>query len=415
MKNTYLTLAALMWLGTSASAEQKLNDSPFDLTLVGTIKWQASLARIPISLVRLFKNDLSVNFIRTLAKDTFDEIPEDEQIILKNPDKRPGKVALFTDIVWVPNKSLADFVPDESFIKIAYSMLEGTAIPKQWVTILNEKFDLVVVPDEYYQSVYSNSGVRIPIFVCPLGIDFEDSFKEPIKKSPSKPFVFGSSGTFIPRKNYLLLINAFRAEFGNDSSVQLKIHGRNQQKQEIEQIHECIKDSKNIEIINSVLTSADYDNFLKSLDCYVLLSKGEGFSLTPREALAMGKPCIISNNTGHETIAKTNYVYAVPSNIAEPAYYIAFKDYVGYNFNCSVDDARKALREVYSNYALYLEKAQEGRKWVTQYLWSNRKAEFLNLIKPRKVIFGNEDKVTSEFIMTKSEKLFNKYTQLIQK
>ena len=131
---------------------------------------------------------------------------------------------------------------------------------------------------------------------------------------------------------------AFLAEFGTDPSVQLRIHSRSGLKNDfdlqtlknkINRRKEIIKLEKlsfgknqltrNVEILLSSLPGSEYKSFLQSLDCYVLLSRGEGFSLTPREALALGKPCIITNNTAHQTIAKTGFVYVVQSRLPEPA------------------------------------------------------------------------------------------------
>ena len=97
----------------------------------------------------------------------------------------------------------------------------------------------------------------------------------------------------------------------------------------------------------------------------------------------------------------------------EPAFYHAFGREYGHNFNCRVDDVQKALREVYTHYDVYLKKAEIGRTWVEQYLWSNVKTKFLNLIKPHKVIMGNKNMVTDKFIMTTSEELYKKYLQVI--
>ena len=395
---------------------------------MGGIKYRDSLGRLPLALIDLFKDDLSINYVP--SKPDFQDIPAHIQSILKNVDKTPGNVALLFDILWDKKRTPADFVPI-LFIKIAYSMLESNAIPTQWVHILNMKFDLVIVPDEYYQDVYKNSGVTIPIFVQPHGIELEEFLKMSIRQTSQKPFVFGSTGTFMKRKNPELLIEAFYKEFGNNPHIRLKIHGRNVWYDEfnIKALQRKLNPGKrirfsklkngrtmltsNIELILSPLSQKEYSTFFNSLDCYVLLSKGEGFSLTPRESLALGKPCIISDNTAHRTIAQTGFVYAVPSNLEEPAYYANFIGQQGYNFNCSLDDARKALREVYSNYQLYLEKAIEGRKWVEGYLWKNVKTRFLNFIKPKKVLLGEENKVTDDYLMTSSKKLHAQYTQLV--
>ena len=410
-------LGVCILLMSSQLLAENVQHYRYDLTLVGQIKWRASLARLPISVANLFKNDLSINIIRTRGKLDLQDVPEDVQEILKNPDKTPGRVALFFDVLWSPNTVHADHVPQESLVKIAYSELEGTAIPDQWVEALNKQFDLVAVPDEFYKIVYQECGVKIPIFVLPHGIDIEELLLEPVKRHPSSPFVFGLSAMYIPRKNHMRVIEAFQEEFGNDSSVRLKIHGR--WGEEYEVIEKKLHAQKtrnlatNIEVIKAQLDNEQYNDFLKSLDCYVLLSKGEGFSITPREALALGKPCIISNNTAHCTLAKTDYVYAVPAEIKEPALYPVLGGCYGYNFNCTIEDARSALREVYNNFERYVEKAENGRKWVEQYLWKNVKAKFLNLIKPKKVILGEENLVTDDYVMTSSVDLYYKYLNII--
>ncbi len=412
--------------------------SPYDLTILGHVKYRESLARLPIALTNLFKNELSINFIRTPGPYDFSEVPHDVAQILQNSDKTPGNVAILFDELWRLSTTPADFVPKKSFIKIAYSMIEGTAIPQQWVDILNKKFDSVLVPDEYYEEVYYQCGVTIPIFVVAHGIDLEDFLLEKIRTTPSKPFVFGSSGMLIERKNQKLLIEAFHKEFGNDPAVRLKIHGRTSWEFECEMkaIKEIIQGrtptpcplwqktgsngiargihrlTHNIEILHKPFSKKEYKKFLKSLDCYVLLSKGEGFSLTPREALALAKPCIISDNTAHKTIGKTGYVYAVPSEIQEPSLQSGMGGYIGFDFNCRVEDVRKALREVYTHYQKYQAKALEGREWVKQYCWESRKALFLNVIKPDQIILGDKNRITEKYIMTNSLKLYNKYNQL---
>ena len=65
-------------------------------------------------------------------------------------------------------------------------MLESTRIPDEWVNILNKKFDLVIVPDEFYESVYYSSGVKIPIFVLAHGIHLEDFLAQPPKNNTSQ-------------------------------------------------------------------------------------------------------------------------------------------------------------------------------------------------------------------------------------
>ena len=67
---------------------------------------------------------------------------------------------------------------------------------------------------------------------------------------------------------------------------------------------------------------------------------------------------------------------------------------------------------MYNNYSQYLLKARKARKWVKQYRWQNLKQQYLNLVKPREVILGNQNIITNEYLMTNSKKLYYKYKGL---
>ena len=207
------------------------------------------------------------------------------------------------------------------------------------------------------------------------------------------------------------------AEFKNNPYARLKLHGRAADKEYLDNLKKKIRKSKtkNIEIINQVLSATEYLEFLKSLDCMVVLSRGEGFSVPPREALALGLPCILAYNTAHKTLCKSGLFCCVPSQITQPSLLPSSWGYIGNDFNCTVQDVRKALREVYNKYNYYLEKAHEGRSWVQQYTWNNLKPRIINLIKPKKILYGDQDSIANDYFMTKSQVLFKKYTQLYQK
>lgn len=388
------------------------NPTP-DVTFIGSALYSDGICRIPIGLIDSLKNTLDINFIVSGFYNP-ENISEDVKKIIEAKDNRIGKVSFLFDSPWhrwgEPHKS----VP-ESHIKIAYSMLESSRIPQQWVDIFNQKFDAVVVPDDFLIHVYQQSGVRIPIFVVPIGLYLEDFLALPVKKDKNKIFTFGSSGVLIDNKNQSLLIEAFHKTFNNSPHVKLVLHARGGNN--LEKIKRQITrlGAKNIKVIFKSLQPVEYLQFMKSLDCYVLLSKGEGFSITPREALARGLPCILSNNSAHMTIIKSNTVAAVESNIPEDAYYEPFGFSCGHRFNCNVTDVQKALLDVYANYDLYLNRAHVGREWVQQYLYSSVKAKYQTLIKPAKVTYGSENKVLDNEIITNSIGLYEKYNDLVVK
>ena len=122
------------------------------------------------------------------------------------------------------------------------------------------------------------------------------------------------SAGFAERKNYHVLLEAFAGEFKNNPHVRLKIHGSWQDGDMGDRVKRKIKrlGLTNVEIFEQVFTREQYIEFMYSLDCYVYLSMGEGYSLTPREAIALGIPCILSNHTVHKVLAGVKGVWQFP-------------------------------------------------------------------------------------------------------
>lgn len=389
------------------SREEK--EESFDLTVVSSIDFNGSVRRHAIGLIDCLKDELNINFIPSRPVNLDDVNSEVKNIVLRTA-KTPGRVALLEDPLWY-----ADSMP-ESEIKIAYSVYESTRIPQAWVKLLNEKFDAVVVADKFYIKVYEESGVKIPIFHIPLGIYVDEFLELPLKKKTHKPFVFRGCSRFFRRKNHSLLIQAFAREFGNSKDVVLKINGGGKWGSEklYSNLKSLVKKLKvsNIQVTNNALPWKDYIEMMSSIDCYVNISRGEGFSITPRETLAMGIPTILSDNTAQKTICETDFVKAIRSDIGVPAYCGKVNERVGYQFDCRLADVQKALREVYENYSKYLAKAHQGREWVKQFRWPSLKNKYLNLIKPKIIKFGDYNEITDEYFMTNSKKLYKKYLEL---
>ena len=54
--------------------------------------------------------------------------------------------------------------------KIGFTMLEVDGLPAEWVRQAN-LMDEIWVPSEFNKQTFKHSGVKVPIFVIPLGID----------------------------------------------------------------------------------------------------------------------------------------------------------------------------------------------------------------------------------------------------
>jgi glycosyltransferase involved in cell wall biosynthesis len=392
---------------STSSANQ---EDTIDLTVVSSIDFNGSVRRHAIGLIECLNGHLKINFIPSRPVN-LDEVNDEVKKVILASVKKPGKVALLEDPLWY-----ADAIPKNSKVKIAFSVFESTKIPQEWVQILNSKFDAVIVADEFYIKVYEDSGVKIPVFHIPLGIYIEEFLEKPLKNKANKPFVFKCCSRFFKRKNHQLLITAFAREFGNRKDVKLKINGGGKWGSEkiYEKLKALVKKLRvaNVYLTNDALPWNEYIENMSAMDCYVNISQGEGFSITPRESLALGIPTIVTNNTAQKTICATNLVRAVPSNIRIPALCRAENEPVGYQFNCRLADVQAALRDVYDNYEHYLEKAHRGREWVKQYRWADLRQKYLNLIKPKIIKLGKVNEVTDEYFMTNSKELYQKYLEI---
>jgi len=402
-------------LGMSLMYKHVKQNPKLDATVMGYINMADGLGSQGPELIKALKDQFKLDF-RYTRKIKHVKVPKVIEKIVKQKANTWGKVVIYEDILWGPwdgsciNKLKG--CPRKS-IKLAYSMYEATKIPDEWVDILNKKFDGVLVPSKFLIKVYQDSGVRVPIFVLPLGLHLEAYLREPLKSGKNKEFVFGNLSAGSDRKNHEALVLAFAKAFGNDPSVKLVINARYSEKEVRNSLTKIISELNlnNIKFTQKSLKKTDYIKKFHEIDCYVSPSKGEGFSIQPREAMALGIPVIATNNTGQEDLCDSGLVESVKSLIKKPALN-PWGDYYGYNFDCEVDDLALAMRNVRDNYDNYITQSQAARDWASQFLFKNLKDYYATVINPKAVILSNKNKIEKGCVYTTSRNLLNKYKVL---
>ena len=386
-----------------------------DLTVITNVMLADGIGRQGIGLINCLKNDLSINVMK-MQPCSYAGINLEIITILNKPLTEFGKVSFWTYILGINDKITKIHKLLNSEIKIAYSMFESDAIPKLWVNILNSYYDIVVVPDKWLIDVYKKSGVIKPIFVLPLGIIIDNLLNKPLKSKINNTFTFGLSASFHGRKNHIKVLNSFKKIFGNDPKFQLNLHGRfgpieNQVKNAVTE-----SNLKNVKLYCGAMSPQQYDSFMENIDCYIFPSGGEGFSITPREVLALGIPCILSNNTAHKTICETGLVIPLKSEKKIPAIYEVFGNkQIGNFFDYKEEDLIKLMKDVIDNYGQYLEQSNKGREWVKQYTWDNLKNKYINLFKPKNIILSKENLITEDKLETNDSILYKKLIKVYGK
>lgn len=167
---------------------------------------------------------------------------------------------------------------------IAFTMWETTKLPDRWVRDINTYADEVFTPSEFCKRVFEQSGITKKITVVPLGIDIGQYqyFNRPTRED----FTFLIAGKLDARKNYNAVIDAFLQEF-DEKEAKLIIKTR--KGSSIDQ-----NGDERITIISDDFTGSEMYELYKKADCFVYPTKGEGYGLPPREAMATGLPVIMT-------------------------------------------------------------------------------------------------------------------------
>lgn len=402
------------------SSKSFKSSSKPDVTLVGRVVLGDGICRLGIDIADCLKDFASIG-VRAPKKNLLD-MNDYQKSIFSRDNKTWGKVVILTDALFYQTNDsdlpkydkIITGQPKKDEIRYVYSMLESSKIPQIWCEIINSKYDAVIVPDPYLVDVYKKCGVQKPVFMVPFPLLLEKFLDQPVKNKKSKVFTFGCTSSNIKRKNLITLVKAFHKTFGYRDDVCLRINSRYVHADEDREILDYLARSKtsNIHYSKMLLTNDEYLTFMKSFDCFVTLSRGEGFSIQPRQAMALGIPTIVTDNTAQGTVANNKLSYRVPCNILHNAHYFFSKEPIGYDFGCKEEDVCNALYEVYSQYDKYASKSEEYRNWAKKYDISNLKEFYKQLVKPKKVVLGNVDEVKEDCIVTTSQELYKKYKKI---
>ena len=233
----------------------------------------------------------------------------------------------------------------EAPIRVLYTMFESDKIPADWNDYL-ESADKIIVPSKWCHDVFEKSG--FPTEVIPLG--YNDDVYKPItrknKRENREPYVFLHYNAFNIRKGFPEVFKAFCKEFRPDEPVKLIL------KTTLDYMPIPINPAQypNIEVITGSIPEAEMHSLMERSDCFVFPSRGEGFGMTPLEAMATGMPAIVPNAHGITEYFNSDFMYEVKVKETCPGIYTRYKGVdVGNMVICDVDDLAAQMRWIYEH------------------------------------------------------------------
>lgn len=279
--------------------------------------------------------------------------------------------------------------------KVLFTMFESTKMPEDWGKYL-KMADEIIVPSKFCQRVMK-SQFGVDATIINLGYDAE-TYKF-IQREKAKEFTFLHFDAFKWRKGWDIVLTAFDQEFAEDEPARL--------------ILKSVKvDStppmgayKKVEKITEALSAEDMMDLMKKADCFVFPSRGEGFGLTPLEAMATGMPAIATNAHGIAEYFDWEIMPTLEVNAVKAHYENDnFKRMdLGAMFQPTVRSVRKAMRQMFDawngeNWASTCEKVADHAKGWTIQKTGEKLAKFLNNSykkasenRENKIVFLTED------------------------
>ena len=250
---------------------------------------------------------------------------------------------------------------------IGRTMYETDRIPASWVDKCNQ-MDEIWVPSKFNVSTFSKSGVdKNKLVIIPGSIDTDifDPDKVDMLELPNRAkFNFLSIFEWTNRKGWDILLNAYFKSFTKEDNVCLFLRTFLLGNYDVD-TKKFIQDKINlfidkggynkeklprIELLTKQLPFNDMIKLYKSMDAFVLPSRGEGWGRPHMEAMAMALPVIGTNWSGNMEFMTNENSYLIDIEGLVKIKENEIKSYIGHKWaQPSEGHLIKILKHIYHN------------------------------------------------------------------
>ncbi len=289
---------------------------------------------------------------------------------------------------WPPN-----FRPASTGKLILCQPWEFGSIPRDWVAEIGRTVDEVWAYTSSVRQAYIESGVPPEkVQVIPLGIDpsrfhpgvrpFDFTHHRQTRQVASTDYKFLFVGGTIPRKGIEVLLDAFDRSFCGLDPVTLIIKDfgadsfyANQGAGLLIRALQAKPGGAKLVYITDDLSERELAELYSGCDCVVQPYRGEGYGLPIAEAMACGKPTIVTGAGAAMDFANEENAYLIPAT----RQYLQQTQISGmelvsrpYWFEPDRDALRTLLRQVVDNRAEAKARGEQAaRDMVVQHTWAH--------------------------------------------
>ena len=267
-----------------------------------------------------------------------------------------------------------------------YTAWETDTLPKHWPELLNG-MDGVVVPSRWNREVFIRSGVSVPIYVLPHVAQSDDN--SGIARNlgvEDKEFMFYSINTWTARKALFKTIEAYLRAFSADENVVLVIRTSRknfiQSRNALLRLRQKMKPQTSEAAVESIVKQYSRPASIRMLcdelesdeiralhsrgDCYVSLSRGEGWGLGGFDAAAAGNPVIMTGFGGQCDYLPEDSAYLVDYQLTSVDDFAGEPSYSSDQqwAEANIETASRYMREVYEDRSNAIAKGAQLKKFV---------------------------------------------------
>ena len=281
-----------------------------------------------------------------------------------------------------PGNSLIKF--ENAKYCIGRTMYETDRLPKDWIEKCNQ-MDEIWVPSKFNVETFAKYGVdKNKLVVIPEGIDTEVFNPDKVEKYalPNKAtFNFLSIFEWTNRKGWDVLLKAYFETFSNKDDVCLylrtyllgnydndsKLFIQNKINNLIAKEGYSKRKLPRIELLTNQLPFKEMLQLYKSVDAFVLPSRGEGWGRPYMEAMSMGLPVIGTNWSGNTEFMTEENSYLIKVEKLVEIRENEIESYLGHKWaQPSVYHLKRILLEVFEHQEKAKEKGFFAKKDISE-------------------------------------------------
>ena len=256
------------------------------------------------------------------------------------------------------------------------TMWETNWLPPDFTDFLH-MFDTIIVPSLHNWELFSQHHENVR--VIPLGVDRD--IWCPKERPNNDKFKILCGGSEWYRKGLDVVLKVFLEMNLPDAELHIKI------------VPPYLSAPKNLDYPNVVvhdqwMTVEDEADLVRSADCFISVSRGEGFGLMPLQAISAGVPTIVSDAHGHREFSDLA-THRIPTRLV-PTNHGEWHNLGDWD-EPEFDAIFSAIQDLYNNRDRYRQQAETHAGEVCAFNWDTAADQLLKVVKP------TENRVTDEW------------------